>query len=372
MFKPLTNKEFFKKLKDNNVEDIPLEDYKGTHTKIKWMCKNNNKHIFDACPCDMYDGKCHCPYCNRRKVFVGETDMWTTNPELAAMLNNPEDGYKYFATGGQSVDWNCPCCGLLVKDKVINNVNLNGLSCENCSDGISFGEKFIHQFLIQSGCDFVHDRTMSWSNGKRYDFYIPSMNLIIEVHGIQHYKRSFQCYYNSNRKTRSVEDEIDNDVFKKELALSNGVKYYVELDCRNSDGDYIKTSIVNSKLSNLFNLFSIDWDKCYEATLTSNVVLCAELWNDGMKNTMEIANYTGIHYSSVISNLKKANKAGLCDYIKHYKKNKNRYKMVMCIETKKIYESIASVKKDGYTPSSVSNCCNNKQKTANGLHWRFI
>lgn len=54
------------------------------------------------------------------------------------------------------------------------------------------------------------------------------------------------------------------------------------------------------------------------------------------------------------------------------KVNKPNKKKILCIETGKIYESINSVKEDGYSPASVSNYCNNKQGIAYGLHWKFV
>lgn len=105
MFKSLTNEQFLHKLKDMSIKDIPLEEYKGSTTKIKWMCYKNSKHIFEATPDAMYrcakNNGCICPYCDRRLVFVGETDLWTTNSDIASMLEKLEDGYKFLATSSK-------------------------------------------------------------------------------------------------------------------------------------------------------------------------------------------------------------------------------------------------------------------------------
>lgn len=372
MPKMLTNEEFLQKLEDLNIEYIPLEEYQGTHTKIKWMCHKNQNHIFEAEPCDIYSGKHNCPYCKHRIVFVGETDMWTTRPDMAKMLKNPEDGYKYFATGGQKVDWICPCCNSVIKDKVINNVNMFGLSCPNCSDGISFGEKFVHELLTQLKVDFIYDRITAWSKNKRYDFYIPTMKMIIEIHGIQHYERSFVNCSDNARDARTLEEEKQNDCYKKTLALHNGIEHYIQLDCRISDFDHIKQSILNSELNILLDLSIIDWNKCFKSTFNSNVIICSDLWNSGMKSTKDIANYIGFNISSVILYLKRAAKIGLCNYELNYKKNKSRYKKVLCVETQKIYEYIGRVKEDGYNYAIISKCCRGLRETAYGMHWKFI
>ena len=322
MFKLITNEDFLKKLKDLNVRHIPLEEYKGSSVKIKWMCYKNPRHIFEASPDSVYrnaknnvDG---CMYCNHQKVFVGETDMWTTRPDMAKMLLNPEDGYIYFATTNKKLDWICPNCGNIVRGKTPHNVSKQGLSCQFCSDGISFGEKFVRELLSQLKCDFIHDRPTDWSEGKRYDFYIPIMSIIIETHGLQHYKDSFTRYSNSNRRARTVKEEEQNDKYKRNLALSNNIEHYIQLDCRMSDGDYIKNSIINSDLNELFDLSDIDWNKCLQSTFDSDVIICSDLWNNGMKRVKDISDYTGIDRCSVVSYLKRATKIGLCNFEPNY------------------------------------------------------
>lgn len=371
MFKMLSNEEFLEKLKLNNIKHIPLEEYKGSSIKIKFMCGKNNNHIFEIDPSSIYSDKNPCPYCSKRKVFIGETDMWTTNPKLASMLADKEDGYKYFDGSCNKVDWICPRCGSIIKNKIIKNVKTQGLSCPNCSDRLSYGEKFVYSLLEQLHINFIFDRTTSWSENKRYDFYIPDYSLIIEIHGIQHYERGFM-FKNSKYVLRCVEDEKNNDIYKRNMALNNGIKNYIELDCRKSEFNYIKKSILESGLSKIFDLSEIDWDLCLKNTFNSNVIKCANLWNDGVKNTSEISKITGIHISSVISYLKRAKKIGLCNYVKNYNKNKKGCKPVICLETNKIYESISKVKEDGYDYTSVSKCCNKHLETAHGLHWNFI
>ena len=48
-------------------------------------------------------------------------------------------------------------------------------------------------------------------------------------------------------------------------------------------------------------------------------------------------------------------------------------KEVQCIETGIIYESLADAeRKTGILGETISRNCRGKQKTASGLHWRFI
>ena len=424
MFQRLTNEEFLENLKKYNVKYMPLELYKKAHTKMKFQCDKNPNHIFETTPSDIYSGNTHCPYCMRRKVFVGETDAWTERPDVAKLLLNPEDGYKYFATGSQYLDFVCPNCKSIIKHN-ISIVSRYGLYCSHCGDGMSFGEKFVNELLKQLQVEFVFNKATQWSDNKRYDFIIKSMSLIIEVHGAQHYRTAFS-FKHSSRKSKSLEEEQANDVYKKSLAMNNGIKHYVELDCRNSDYEFVKQSVLESELSKLYDLSNIDWEKCFEATGVSNVKRCADLWNGGMKNTKEISEEICMNRTSVIEYLKKAKMLGLCDYDTNYAKNKNLYNVidvwnnqtkdikeisqilglsyayvnqlllfaqendlcdykrlhpkqskqwtrkVKCIETQKIYESIISTKLDGYNHKCIYNCLNNRSKTACGKHWEYV
>ena len=48
-------------------------------------------------------------------------------------------------------------------------------------------------------------------------------------------------------------------------------------------------------------------------------------------------------------------------------------KIVKCIETNIIYESLADAeRKTGILSETISRCCRGKQKTASGFHWEFV
>ena len=57
---------------------------------------------------------------------------------------------------------------------------------------------------------------------KRYDFYLPEFNILIERDGEQHYRGYFQ----DSSKLHNLEYQQNNDKFKTELALNNGYKIY--------------------------------------------------------------------------------------------------------------------------------------------------
>lgn len=368
----LTNEEFLQKLKDNNILYVPLEEYKGMNVKIKWLCYKNSKHIFEASPSDIVYARHGCPYCAHKKVFVGETDLWTTRPDVASLLKNSNDGYVITEYSNKKMWFRCPQCHTDLY-KNVGMVTKHGLYCHYCSDGMSYAEKFVKNLLDQLNIKYIKDNPLPWSGQKRYDFYIKDLSLIIETHGSQHYEQS-------KTFSRSLKEEQENDAYKKALAISNGIKNYIELDCYISDMEYIKKSIMNSELPLFFDLSNINWDECNKNTLTSNMVLACNLFYNG-KSIDDIINILSVTRSTLIKYLKKGNECGLCKYdAEVIQKNtrqsfvENRKRKVICLETKVVFDSIKSAA-DFYniSPASISGVCNGEKhrKTAGKYHWMF-
>ena len=69
-----------------------------------------------------------CPYCAGKAFLLGFNDMWTTAPEVAKLLVNPEDGYKYTKNSSEKTYFQCPNCGD-ISFKRISNVYYQGLCC---------------------------------------------------------------------------------------------------------------------------------------------------------------------------------------------------------------------------------------------------
>ena len=135
----------------------------------------------------------YCPACtkNPKRVIRGYNDLWTTNPEIAKMLLNSEDGYSHTKACNDRTSWVCPNCKSIIKNKTFNQVYYHGIVCKKCGDGISYPEKVMRECLKQSQVKFEMHKRFDWSNNKEYDFYLSDYNIIIETHGCQHYEESF-------------------------------------------------------------------------------------------------------------------------------------------------------------------------------------
>ena len=297
--------------------------------------------------------------CNKCKVVA------STHPHLITFFINEEDAYKYSYGSHDETMFKCPHCNFHKKMKIKNFIR-DGLSCPKCGDGVSYPNKFIfnlfEQLLDKNFQIELSKSIYKWSKDYRYDFYIDKLNgIIVEAMGIQHYEEVKGWY--------SLEETQNNDFDKEWLARSNGINNYIILDCRKSHIEWIKNSIMNSKLPQLLNFKEedIDWLKCHEMGNKNLVKVVCELWSSGIRSTTIITEQLKIGKNTTVRYLKQGVELGWCDYdpkevLSHKEYN---YRKVICLTTNEIFESVleASIKYN-VSSSSISACCNNRQKYA--------
>jgi hypothetical protein len=178
-----------------------------------------------------------------------------------------------------------------------------------------------------------------WCNKYKYDFYfmLNEEQYIIETHGKQHYYKN--CGWDKLDKTQL------NDEFKKELALSNGIKEdnYIIIDCRESNLDWIKQNILSSTLSKIFNLNNIDWFKTEKFTCSNLIkVACEYKKNNPNLTTTQIGDILGHNRSTINRWLKTGSKFNWCEYDTREEKSKisrnsskNKGKNIIIIKNEK-------------------------------------
>lgn len=299
----MTNSEFIDKLKllDNNI--TALDEYTKYETKIRFQCMHG--HIWSAIPNSVLNGS-GCPYCSGNSVLIGFNDLWTTRPDVARMLENPEYGYKHSKGSNASVAFVCPQCGNVAEKPIIDVCN-QGLGCQICSDGISYPNKFIRQVLTQLKIDFIPEYNPDWAKPRRYDCYFEycGNKYIVEMDGRQHFYNAFS--------QEVLEETKSNDEFKTSLATQNGIDV-IRIDCIKSDCDYIKDNILSSKLNNILDFSNINWDLCDKSARKSLVKEVCELYMSGMTNLNDICNLSHLCICTVRNYLKIGSRCGLCNY----------------------------------------------------------
>lgn len=339
----------------------------GDLTPSDFACRSNKKvwwfgkcgHEWEAIINDRARGR-GCPYCASQKILVGFNDMWTTNPELASLLANPDDGYKYMQGSSQKVDWKCPDCGNVIKNRVISSINKHGLSCITCSNKISFPEKLMGNLLNFLNIEYETQFISPWSNNRRYDFYLPNYSMIIETHGKQHYEKS--------DRGRSLEEEQENDRYKMALAKINNIEHYIVIDCRYSDFEYIKNNILNSKLNELLNLCDVDWNKISYLISKSLIKNVSEMYKNDM-SILEISSITKLNSNKIKDYLK----IGIHDFdIRETYNCSGMKKEVVRINDGLYFNSLTEASKiTKISKTSISNNLNKRSSSAGGYKWMY-
>ncbi|HJG96735.1 MAG TPA: hypothetical protein K8V90_06500 [Romboutsia timonensis] len=328
-----------------------------------------------------------CSCCYGRTAVLGINTIWDTDRWMCDLGISEEDSKKHTKGSNKKVKVICPDCGKTKRAMISEIYSNKSIGCI-CSDSISYPEKFVANMLMQLNCKFQTQLTktvLKWCGNKFYDFYIPSLSIIIETHGLQH-------YYDNKNFTMSLEEIQSNDKNKKELALNNGIKYYIELDCRHSNLEWIKNSILNSELVSLFDLSKVDWDQSDLHAIKNNKIkeIC-DYWNnkEEWETTYSIASLFNLDRTTVTNYLKKGTKLGWCVYDPKYEKSKASSKngklFVKQIEIFKdgeslgIFESCAELSRQSekvfgvkLLSSNISRVCNGKLKQHKGFTFKYV
>ena len=261
--------------------------------------------------------KGYCKYC-APKCIRGINDMWTTNPEIAKYLKNPEDGYKYKINySNKQLEWICPNCGEIIYASP--NIILNrGLTCRRCSDKISLPERIMYNILQSFEIDFEYQKILPIKSfifeekeyTPMYDFYFELNNkkYIIEMDGGFHNK----VHIKSDKTIEQIK-LIDKE--KDKLALRNDC-ILIRIDADPSTFEYIYNNITsNTILNSLFDFSLIIKSKVLEYCCLNNLTkeIC-EYYNNTTKNMHEIAKCFHVSYNHVYNSLKFGKELGWTTY----------------------------------------------------------
>lgn len=326
-----TNYEYIKSYFKGDILENGDKIIKKSFIRIK--CRECNTE-FDIRSDRFKDDISICPYCNphlrnfkntkdvqycKPIIPKKEESLGVLYPHIADMIVENENGdkvkkedsYKIHSHSNKKYKFKCNKCGKIGDLRSLNQIVQHGYSCHYCSDNKSIPNKFMVELLKIINVDFKSEKTFDWSDRKQYDFYIPSLKMIIEMNGIQHYE---EC----NLTKRSLKEEQENDKYKKELAINNGIENYIVIDCRYSTFNWIKENIIK-ELNEIFNnLDNINWDEVWLNCQNSLVIKTWELYNQGV-STKEIAKELNIGKTTVSRYLHKGNEIGKCNFGKRKK-----------------------------------------------------
>lgn len=250
-----------------------------------------------------------CSCCRGYTKVVGINTILDTDPWMLGLGVSKEDARIYTKTSGKKIEVTCPNCGKKMTKQIGHIYTTKSIGC-SCGDGFSYNEKFINSILNQLEINFETEYSPKYLNKKRSDFYIPNLALIIETDGAIGHKGG-----RVRDKTRqSLEDLIEVDKWKDEQHLLHRIKT-IRIDCKKSELEYIKNSILNSELVNYFNFNNIDWVKAENFALSNRVrEVCDVKKNNPQMGVGNISKIVNLDRSTIIRYLKRGNKLGLCEY----------------------------------------------------------
>lgn len=364
-----THEQYLKDLKAKGIHLIPLEQYRGGTVPIMHRCtKCGSKRMYY--PNTVLLSK-KCKVCEGKEVEYGVNSLWDTNPEIASMLADPEIGKKYSVHSGFKTTFICPDCGNRIEDRAISYINRYGLACPKCSDGISYPMKFVMSVFDQLGVHYITEhRFDDWSFIFRDKPYRPIYDIVfgdyvVEVDGNIHY------YESTIITDTTLEERQYIDKKKTELVVEHGLNM-IRIDCRQSEAEYIKNSILSSELNNLFDLSKIDWNQCHKAAISSRIKEVCDCWNSMEDPTpRKVSDKLDYNVKAVRRWLKKGSDAGMCNYNLYAEGRRNgtikqekRTKKVICLNMRKIYSSVAEVARIHKVCSvAVASVCRGHGKT---------
>lgn len=318
-----------------------------------------------------------CPVCNNKIIIYGINSLADVRPDLVKYFVDNDIPKKIAPVSNTYQNCKCPYCSY-TKPMNISNLYKSGFSCPICSDGISYPNKYVREFLNQLNIEYIPEMVFDWGKQYLYDEYIQSYNMIIENDGEQHSKENA---FGANRNDKAI------DIAKEQLALANGIMHFIRIDCGVSNGEYIKNSIMNSILPTIF-LFKesdVNWLACEEKANGSLVREVWSMWNDGI-SAYDIMNKTKLSDTTIRDYINKGYQAGICNKRCYFKKekwnikgNNNNHmftiKPIHCIEEDAYYISSSEYARihfeDNICYKSVSRAAK-YNITYKGKHFHFI
>lgn len=226
MRKSLTTEEFVHRsiVVHGHTYDYSKSTYTSCKDRIDIVCKVHG--IFSPLPLNHITKKSGCPRCS---VGVRPQNQPLSLEDFIRKAKEVHgDYYDYsqvnYKNTHTKVKIGCPVHGVYLQAPVKHTSNRCG--CPSCKKP-SRGEEAIREFLEKHDIAFSREHTFNTcrnpNTGRllKFDFYVPSKNLIIEFDGEHHYKPT---RYNGMSMTQAVAtlaqtlhcDEVKNTFLKQE------------------------------------------------------------------------------------------------------------------------------------------------------------
>jgi very-short-patch-repair endonuclease len=215
--KKYTTEEFIEKAKKIHDEkyDYSLVDYVNNVSRIKIVCAEHG--VFEQIP--KHHLRNHgCPKCAGNYITLNEFI------DKANLIHNNRYGYSLveYVNAHNKINIICPEHGIFNQTP---NGHLNGKGCSICK--LSKGELLIKKYLDMHMIEYVKEKRFAdcGKNKLSFDFYLPTVNILIEYDGEQHFKPIEYWGGSAKLNIRQSNDEAKNLYANSKNILLLRIKY---------------------------------------------------------------------------------------------------------------------------------------------------
>jgi hypothetical protein len=212
--------------------DYSLVEYKNNLTEVTIGCRSHG--TFSQYPNAHLSGAI-CRECSIENMFSNTEDFIRKSMDL------DEHKYKYdrcsYIRNDIPVELFCTTCNEYFKQTPKNH--LRGKGHSKCCKYSSKGENEVGKYLDDNNIDYIKEKKFDDLGLKRFDFYLPNLNMCVEYDGIFHFE-AFD--FNGGEETLIKTQEYD--MIKNQYCEDNNIKL---LRIPYWDFDNIK-SILENKL----------------------------------------------------------------------------------------------------------------------------
>lgn len=200
-----------------NRYDYSLVEYDKSNKKVKIICHEKDKitgeehGVFYQNPCYHLKGQ-GCPKCNGNNTLTDEEFIRKSKERHGDKYDYSKSHYINSHTPLEII---CPKHGSFWQMPYKHLLELHG--CPSCSS--SKLEMALYDGLKELGIEFEEQKKFNGFGEYRYDFFITDKKLLIECHGIQHFK----CAGLFSEESK-FEQRVKNDILKYHYAIDNGYK----------------------------------------------------------------------------------------------------------------------------------------------------
>lgn len=249
-----THCDFIKEMEQLHPDILVCTEYIGSHTKVQCECKNCGYTWWTKPNALLCGNGCQkCGYVKNGEMkskehndFMNDFQSLNPNSQYIEII-----GTYHRAT--EKIKCKCKLCNSILE--VTPTRLLNDYQCTVCSgNSNSYPNRFSYAFLSLLPIEnHIKEYSPDWIGKRKYDNYFEykGNKYILEMDGGYHYENPF----------KDIKQVQAIDRYKDLMAEQHGIEV-IRIECKESRFSYIKRNIMQSRLSEIFDLSNYDWQIC--------------------------------------------------------------------------------------------------------------